>query len=253
MKASAVYRYDLFRHKLENPSPIDDEINFKINQFKRAQSPLFRATHPKTHLILDLQDLTYALNEVNKNIKHKNSNEILFIKEACERLGLIVKHDTIKASYQLIRRSTNHTDPELAALDNSISFLDFCLIAALSESLVEIDALMGQRHGVQGKATEDDYRYSTSALINKLIKLQDHYNQLFRNEAINNFATELISNGIHLPESEIIYKKVVRETGQLRFYDFVLYSPLFNILHQHACENPLGTAIPSLPKITICR
>ena len=195
------------------------------------------------------QDPSSGYRKTKKNIKNKQPNEILFLKQICIKLGLISKTSDLK--WGLIRRQTNNLDPELAALDDSLSFLDFCVIAALSESIYEISSLIGQRHGIQGRVFENDPRFNTSALVNKINKLHNHYEQMFKINSIDSVCTELISCGIKAPMSEIIYRKVVRETGYLRFYDFVLYSPLFNILHDHAIENPLGAAIPLLPKIPI--
>lgn len=254
MKSSAVARYDKIRSSLENEiqtNQTEDSSQLKrMNTFLRAQSPLFRATHPKTHLRLDLQDLSYALNEVNKNIDCKKFNELLFLKDVCIKLGLISKESN-SGYYGLIRRSMNTTDPELAALDNHICFLDFCLLAAISEAMKEISSILGKREGISGPPVENDYRYSTNAMLMKLDKLQDHFNQMYVRNPIDNLCTELVACGMRMPESEIVYQKVCRESGRLRFYDFVLYSPLFNVLHDYAIANPLDNALPVLPKITI--
>ena len=252
MKSTAVARYDRERRNLEVTIQETQETprTLRHNTFIRAQSPLFRATHPKTHLRLDLQDLPYALNEVNKNINHRSYQELLFLKDVCVKLNVLNKEDD-SGFYALIRRSTNQTDPELAALDNHINFLDFCLIAAVSEAMSEISAIIGKRYGISGPVVENDYRYGTSAMLMKLEKMRDHYNQMYLANPSDALSTELVSCGMRLPESAIVYQKVCRETGRMRFYDFVLYSPLFNVLHDHAIANPLDNALPVLPKITI--
>merc|ERR1711972_600716 len=134
--------------------------------------------------------------------------------------------------------------PERQGLDYTLTFLEFCTIAGLAEAVSEISAICGRSGFSSGALKSNDYRLGVTAMVFKIQQLRNHFNMIYAVSGMNSFATELVSLGLGSVESRVILQKVVREKGRLRFFDFVLYSPLFNICHEKAIESPLGPHIP---------
>lgn len=182
-KATAVAKYDdldasqsLTMHKRKRPT-----------KFRRAQSPLYRATHPDTDLKLDVQDLTSALKEVNKNIKYSDDQIIksVLIELALHRprsfdqyaLDPSKDHCTREESEELIVKDS---------LTTSLTFLEFCTVAALAEAAPEISSLVGRKKYSTAIIQQNDFRLSSTSLLFKAKQLRDHYEQLFRDNSLNN-------------------------------------------------------------------
>ena len=245
--ASAVARYDLYQEEVENElrgkvSKVQQEKNELKMEFVRAQSPLYRSLHPVTNLVLSFQDLCTTLNEVNKSI-NSNLIDLETLRKVVIELGIVPDRSVDK--YQVL------DSPEKQGLDYTMTFLEFCTIAGLAEAVSEITAICGRSGFSSGALKSNDYRLGAIAMVFKIQQLRNHFNQIYAGSGMNGFATEMVALGVKPVESRVIMQKVVREKGRLRFFDFVLYSPLFNICHENAIDSPLGPHLPVLAKIAI--
>ncbi|XP_061482307.1 uncharacterized protein LOC133384403 isoform X2 [Rhineura floridana] len=192
---------------------------------RRLQSALYRRLHPNKDLVLDLNDLEEALQDVNKCLV--SPKEFSYIFHILELPG---------QQYRL--------NLEL-----------FCIIAALSEKVTQLDPM------IKKLINKLDFE----ALSIRIEKAKDLWHLLQDDEggkeretnrmsggsvSIHSLALELAAGGFSLEAINFALQKFNRtKAGVLSFLDFVTYIPLFVEIHEGIVQNPLSLIPNTIPNL----